>query len=237
MLPRLSFPLFSFDVPSTKQKIQIRSMVSREEKILLYAKESKELEDIFRAIQQVCQNCVTDDKFNVQTLTMFDLDSLFLKIRSLSVSNKQKVSYVDNEDTKQYDFEIDIDKVNVRYPEESKIPCVITITADVSISLKYPSCQLYTNSIFLKETGIKLGDFLIDSCIDTVKSNSGITSFRDETNEDRADFIDSLPITARNDIMKFVNNLPSLYHKLEYTNEKGTKRSIELTTLSDFFQL
>ena len=104
-LPKIMYPQFDILVPSLNKKMKFRQFLVREEKILLVAKTSNEDNDILTAIKQVVNNCSMDPTFDVDTISVFDLEYLFLKIRSLSVSNVIKLSYKDYEDEKVYDFD------------------------------------------------------------------------------------------------------------------------------------
>ena len=108
MLPKIQYPVHTIIVPSTKKKVNFRPFLVKEEKILLMAKESEKDSDILMAVKQIVNNCSTDPKFDVNSLSIFDLEYIFLKLRAASVDNTIKISYKDLEDDKVYDFEIDL---------------------------------------------------------------------------------------------------------------------------------
>ena len=78
MLPKLTHPTIDVTIPSMKKKIRLRPMLVKEEKILLFAKESKEDIDIFTAIKQVVNNCIVTPNTNINDFTIFDLEYIFL---------------------------------------------------------------------------------------------------------------------------------------------------------------
>ena len=80
-LPKLKQPTYELKIPSTGKMEAFRPFVVREEKILLMAKSSQDPTDIFRSIKQVVNNCAIDDNFDVDKLTIFDMEYLFLRIR------------------------------------------------------------------------------------------------------------------------------------------------------------
>ena len=49
------------------------------------------------------------------------------------------------------------------------------------------------------------------------------------------EFLDQLPVNSFEKIREFFEKMPKLYHKIEYKNELGNDRSIELKNLKDFF--
>jgi hypothetical protein len=59
-LPKLNQPLFEIEIPSTGKKARYRPFTVKEEKILLIAQESKELDQIILSVKQVISNCLQD---------------------------------------------------------------------------------------------------------------------------------------------------------------------------------
>lgn len=231
-LPKLDKPLFDLEVPSQNKTVKARPFVVKEEKILLTAQQSGQEKDIVLGIKQVLTNCIQDPTFDTDTLTTFDLEYMFLKLRSRSVNNVIEVSYRDNEDDKVYDFEIDLDKVEML--KTKPINNKIMVNENVGIVMKFPSVTVLENvPDDIKATD--LAEYLVRSCIDQIFDENDVYLASDTSEEELADFVDSLDIETFTKIREFFDSLPSLYYKLEYTNALGNKRVIELTTLSDFF--
>lgn len=232
-LPKTEHPLFDVEIPSLKKKVKARPSLTREEKILLMAKESANEFDILNAIKTVVNNCVVDKKFNVDELTIFDLEYMFLRIRSASVSNVAKISFIDKTDDRQYDFSITLDEVAMREPEK-EISDKIVIK-DMTIQLRYPRASLYSDKTFWDSD--KVNDNLMAHCIDKIFLKDEVFDPRKEKHEDVIGFLDDLPVTVYQQIQDFVSNPPSLYYKIVYQNSKKEDRTIELKSLEDFFTL
>lgn len=230
-LPRIEKPLFELYVPSMKKSVKARPFVVREEKILLTAQQAGQEKDIILAIKQVLNNCIVEE-FDVDDLATFDLEYMFLKLRARSVNNIIDVSYRDNEDDEVYDFQIDLDDVELKVKED--ISNIIMITDKIGIKMKYPSVTILDN-IPDTEDAAGVVDYLIKSCIDQIFDEENVYPVSDHTDEELTEFLDSMDVEAFGKIREFFDNLPQMYHKLEYTNKNGNKRTIELTTLSDFF--
>jgi hypothetical protein len=230
-LPKIEKPLFELLVPSMKKSVKARPFVVREEKILLTAQQSGAEKDIILAIKQVLNNCIVDE-FDVDDLATFDLEYMFLKLRARSVNNMIKVSYRDNEDDKVYDFEIDLDEVELKV--EDDISNIINVTETIGIKMKYPSVTIL-DSVPDTENASDVVEYLIKSCIDQIFDEENVYPAKDHTDEELNEFLDSLDIETFNKIRDFFDNLPQMYYKMEYTNTNGNVRTIELTTLNDFF--
>jgi hypothetical protein len=235
-LPKITHPMFDVVIPSTKKKTKIRPMLVKEEKILLMAKVSESPYDIYNAIKQVVNNCLVAGDIDVNRLTLFDLD-LFLRIRAVSVSNIVQVTYTDAEDGKEYPFGVDLDKVEVRWPEN--IDTKIALGPDEGFTMRYPLADIYNTPEFTTPgtPEAELIETLTINCIDSYFQGEHVYKFADNKKEDIKEFIGELDISAYNKIREFVSNLPTIYHEVKYTNSMGKEKVIKMTTLSDFFTL
>jgi hypothetical protein len=226
-------PQFQLVVPSSKQKLTFRPFLVKEEKLLLMAKDSEDEGDILQAIKQIVNNCCMDE-FDVNSLSLFDLEYLFIQIRANSVNDTVSVSYKDKEDDKIYDFDIDLKKVEVIFPENVKN--VIKITKTAGIQLKYPKVTLYDDKEFLN-SGNEAFFQLIVRCVDKIYDGDEIYDCSQYTLQEIADYLEDLDIKTFEQVREFMANQPKLSYVIKYKNSLGNDREIELTTLSDFFTL
>lgn len=231
-LPKIDKPLFNLRIPSQNREVQTRPFVVKEEKILLTAQQSGQSKDIMIAIKQVLQNCIVEPDFDADDLTTFDVEYMFLKLRARSVNNVIEVSYRDNEDDQVYNFKIDLDEVEML--EEKEVNTKIMITEDIGMIMKLPSVTV-AESVPDDIDAVDLVDHLIKSCIDQVFDENDVYPISEQSEEEVQNFIDSLDIETYEKVREFFDSLPQLYHKIEYKNSLGNKRSIELSSLSDFF--
>lgn len=232
MLPKLDKPIIELKVPSLGKNLKFRPFTVKEEKILLIAQQERNEKAIILSIKQVINNCCQEPGFDIDTLATFDLEYLFLKLRANSISNVIEVSYRDNEDEKIYDFQIDLEKVEML--QETKVSNIIEVTDTVGIKMKYPSVNIIDDAPTEASTS-EVVEYLIRNCVDSIYDAENVYPATDYTPQELADWIDALDIETFNKIRAFFDNLPQMYYKIEYTNSLGNDRVIELTTLSDFF--
>lgn len=233
MLPKTSHPQFQITIPSSKQKLTFRPFLVKEEKLLLMAKDSEEESDILQAIKQIVNNCCMD-QFDVSSLSLFDLEYIFIHIRANSVNDTVKVSYRDKEDDKVYDFDINLKKVEVIFPD--KIKNVIKITNTAGIQLKYPKVTLYDDKEFLT-SGNEAFFQLIVRCVDKIFDGDEIYDCSEYTMKEIADYLEDLDVKTFEQVREFMANQPKLSYIIKYKNSLDNDREIELSTLSDFFTL
>ena len=83
-LPSIATPEFITKIPSTGQEIRYRPFLVKEQKILLMAMEGKDANEIMMSVRNILSNCVLSDDVNIEKLSTFDVEYLFLKLRSKS---------------------------------------------------------------------------------------------------------------------------------------------------------
>lgn len=250
MLPKINYPTHEVEIPSTKEKIRIRPMLVKEEKILLTAKEGKAENEIYIAIRNVIRNCIIGAySESLNKLTTFDVEYLFLKVRAASVGNSVELVYTDDEDVvkeatsdnnmteeyKEHKFTVDLTKVIVKYPDEEKNK--VSLGDDKFVTLKYPPATTYESEAFSSDESSKedLFDEFIIGALDKYWEKDVAVSFKDHTPTDIKEFLNNLDIKTYSKIKEFVSNLPTLYYEVKYKNSKGEDKTLKLTSLLNFF--
>ena len=232
-LPKLSHPTFELEIPSTKQKIRYRPFLVKEEKILLIAQQSTDAKDVVYAVKQVLQNCSLDP-IDVDELTTFDIEYYFIKLRSKSVNNIVTLKYRDLEDELIYDFEVDIEKLEMTYDPTHE--STIQVNDNTLLFLKYPKMSLVGN-LETVENETDLVFEILRNCLDKIVQGSETYEIKDSTREEIDEFILSLDVSSFNKVQSFFNTMPKLKHEIVYTNSLGNERKIVLQNLNDFFTL
>jgi hypothetical protein len=233
-LPKIGYPTFELILPSTKETVKYRPFLVKEEKILLTSQASGEANDIINAVKQVINNCILTDKINVDGLTTFDLEYLFIKIRAKSVNNVINLTYRDMEDDQKYMVEINLDEVEIK--EDPNHVTKFDIGNGYGLVMKYPRADL-TNSLKFVEGEMDAFFEVLKSSIDSVYDAESVYKLSDSTPEEVDEFIQSLDTKAFKKIQDFYSTMPKLYYEVKYTNSLGNDKVIPLTSLTDFFTL
>lgn len=233
-LPKISHPIFELTLPSTKQAIKYRPFLVKEEKILLTAQASDEPQDMINSIKQVINNCILTEDIDVDQLTTFDLEYLFIKIRSKSVNNIISLAYKDLEDDKRYEVEVDIDSIEIK--EDPNHTNKIEINSTSGIIMKYPSASLAAN-INAAEGEMDIFFEVLKGCIETIYDGDAVYKASESSPEELEEFVQSLDVNTFKKIQDFFTTMPKLYYEVKYTNSLGNEKVIPLTTLNDFFML
>ena len=235
-LPKLATPTYELEIPSTDEKIKFRPFLVKEEKILMMAMESKSNADITQAVKDIVQEC-TFNKVKIDNMPMFDVEYIFLQIRSKSVGEVSKLKLLCPDDGKTYaDVELDLNEVKVQVGDDHTNK--IELGNDMGMIMKYPNIDSFS------ETGIRdinPGNMLevISSCILQIYEKKGekVYDTKDQTQKEVIDFIEQLNTSQFKKVQDFFTTMPKLKHEITVKNPKTKKESkITLTGLNDFFE-
>lgn len=232
-LPKIEYPIFSLEQPSTKKLIEFRPFTVKEEKILLIAEESDDSKDKLRAMRQIVRNCCLNLDQDPSDLPVFDLEYMYIKIRSKSVSNEVILSFKDEEDQKIYEFEVNLDDINVKFNENHKTN--IELNDQYGIQMSYPTYEMLEN--INTESEFPTLE-MASKCISLLYSlkTEEIYNMKEYTNEDIMEFLESILRSDFNNlVLNFFQTMPVLSYEIKYTNSLGTERIITLNSVSDFF--
>jgi len=230
-LPKIVTPTYELEIPSSKKKITYRPFIVKEEKILLLAQEAGEESDILNAIKQIIKNC-TFEEVEVENLALFDLEYIFLNIRSKSVGEKVELKLLCDDDGETYaDVTVDLDEVTVDFPKEHTNN--IQLTDTISLVMRYPQMSaLSLTTVSDTETIFHM----IKTSIRQIIDGETIYEQVDFTEEDLDEFIESLSSEHFKQIQEFFQTMPKLKHVVKYKNPKTKKQNKRtLEGLNSFF--
>ena len=234
-LPKLTTPTYELEIPSTDEKIKYRPFLVKEEKILMMAMESKSSADITQAVKDIVSEC-TFNKVKIDDMPMFDVEYIFLNIRSKSVGEVSKLKLLCPDDNKTYaDVEVNLSEVKVQVGDDHTNK--IELGNGMGMIMKYPTIDSF------KESGIR--DInpnnmleVISTCILQIYEEEGkkVYDTKDQTKKEVTDWIEQLNTKQFKDVQNFFETMPKLKHEITIKNPKTKKESkIMLNGLNDFF--
>jgi len=237
-LPRLSTPEFETVIPSSKEPIKFRPFLVKEEKVLYMALEGGEQKDIYNATMSILDSCILTPGVNYHDFTSYDLEYLFLKLRSKSVGEKidLNIKHMNEEYLEKCKASnkvtIDIDSIGIEY-NESHSDTIDLGGGGIGMKLKDPNASLFTK-INEKDNEFDQMLSMVYNCVDFVYDENDV--YNDFTKEEMDDFIGQLSKEQFEKITEFFNTLPALKHKIEFTcSECGETESITIEGLQSFF--
>ena len=78
-LPRIDTPTYQLILPSTRENIDYRPFLMKEQKIIMMAQESKDDKQIIKAMIDLVTSC-TFGKVDISSLPTYDVEFMFLKM-------------------------------------------------------------------------------------------------------------------------------------------------------------
>lgn len=232
-LPKIDQPLFEIVIPSTDKKAHFRPFTVKEEKILLIAQESKDVDQIILSIKQVLNNCLVGAE--VDDLSVFDLEYIILNIRGKSVNNEILFGFQDEETEERVDVMLNVNDVNVQFdPNHSK---EIVINDQYYIMMRYPSLDEVKGMQLLGEGDTEQMFNTMLSCIDILvdRTSDEIYKLSEFTDKEVSDFVDGFTGTVVESIKNFYQTMPKLRHTIEYKDKNGKDKTFVVEGMESFF--
>jgi hypothetical protein len=237
-LPKINTPTYDLTLPSTGKKIKYRPFLVREEKILIMAMESEDMTEITNAIVQILSDCIVSKDIKVESLATFDIEYLFLNVRSKSVGETVDVNITCPDDGEtQVEMSIDIDSIKVQKNKGHKN--IIKLDDELSLKLKYPSLEQFVENNFETTEGTsEIGQSLsmITSCVEMIYNSEESWEASDYSKKELDEFIEQLNTKQFKQIEKFFATMPKLSHTIAVKNpETGVESEVVLEGLASFF--
>lgn len=214
-LPIINAAVYELTIPSTKKKIKYRPFLVKEEKALLIAQQSEDEKVMFNTVKEIIKSC-TLDKVEVDKLSLFDIEYIFLQLRTKSVGEISTLVFSCkncNDPKAKVQLEIDLSKIEVKHSEEHKTD--IDLFGDIGVRMKYPSLSI-AGRMGKGETSVDDIFEVITECIDCIYDGDDIYPAKDSTKQELEDFINNLTQEQFGKIQKFFETMPVLQHEVEF---------------------
>ena len=234
-LPKLEVPIYELTVPSTDEKIKYRPFLIKEEKILLIAMESGENEDVIQAVKQIVSEC-TFNKLKLGSMPMFDVEYIFLQIRSKSVGEVSKLKVLCRDDGETYaNVEVDLTEIEVQVNDDHTNK--IELTDEMGVIMRYPTIDSFSTAGISDITADNMLDVIV-ACIDKIYDKKGeeVYDSKDSSKKELMDFVEQMNTTQFQDVQAFFDSMPKLRHEVTVVNPKTkVENVVALSGLNDFF--
>jgi len=237
-LPKLNVPVYETILPSTERVIKYRPFLVKEEKLLLTALEGGTGNEMPAAIKQIINNCVQTE-LDVDNLSTFDIEYLFLRLRAKSVGEEVTIGLkpypCGQNDGKlcEKTTEVKINLEEVKVTKNEKHTNKIMLDDKIGVIMDYPNSSSLEK---IEGDNFTVGMNLIKSSIKmifTAEQTHERDSFNDE---DLSEFLDSLNSDQFQSIRQFFDTMPKLSHTVKYTcSTCGEKKETILEGLDSFF--
>ena len=232
-LPQLKTATYLTKIPSTGKEVEFRPYTVKEEKVLMIALESKDQKQTFRALKSVIADCVND--INLDKLTIFDFEYLFLQLRAKSVGEVVELNMKcqDKECNGVTAIQVDLDSIGVSDLPESN---VIPLDDKIGITFNFPSLSTAEK---YQEIGIdkveSVFEMIVD-CTESIYDEEEVYDCKNEKRETVNSFFESLSSGQFSKVSEFFQKMPTVEHDINWCCVKcGKENEVKLKGLESFF--
>lgn len=223
---KIILPSYVTKLPSSGKSVSYRPFTVKEEKTLLLALEENDLLTISNAIKNTIRVC-TDSAVDPDNVPYYDVEYLFLQIRSKSVG--ETVELMGTCDCKhKTTFSVDISNTIVEgntSVDKIKIP-----GTEYSVKIRHPSLSNFVSAM---TDDAASGTETVASCIVSVYSEEEVF---DWSFKEKLEFVESMTPLQQKDIAAFLDRMPTVKLDASFTCEKcGLENKQTLSGFENFF--
>jgi hypothetical protein len=209
-LPKIDHPTFEVQLNSVDKKLKFRPFLVKEEKLLLIAKESDDLNDVFKTMKQIVQNCCLDE-IDVESLPVFDIEMIFIHLRINSVGESVEMTFTcDNVvegNTCSHVTEFDLNLKNIKYSVPEGHNRNIKLSDKIGVVFNYPTLQLPKELLDETDDG---GFNLITNYVDYIYDDEQIYKSDETPKEELKEFFESLTLDQIRKVKTFFLTTPTV---------------------------
>lgn len=233
-LPQFDVPRYPVLIPSLSKEFTMRPYLVKEEKVLLIALESEDPVQIALAIRNLINSCIEGKDLDLEALTAFDIEWLFLQLRGISVGESMNLTHKCTEC--EHENPITINTNDVKLSDYDPEGNIIKLGGNIGVTMGYPSLEV------INEVGVDRLDSLeglmeiITRCIVNIFDDENVYDAKKENIEEVTDFIESLTSDQFKMISSFFSKTPRLEYDIDYSCAGcDHENHLELRGLNSFF--
>jgi hypothetical protein len=237
MLPKLDHPVFEVQLNSVDRKLKFRPFLVKEEKLLLMAKESDDLNDVFKTMKQIIRNCCLEE-IDVESLPVFDIEMIFIHLRINSVGENVQMNFTcDNVvegNTCGFITEFDLHLKNIKFQIPDGHDKNVKLTDKVGVVFKYPTLQVPKEVLNESDDG---GFELIVNYVDYIYDDDQVYKAEETPKEELTDFFESLTLDQIRKTKSFFLTTPTVVLDQDISCGKcGHNHHVNVEGILSFFE-
>jgi len=239
-LPNLASPKYSMTVPSSGEVVQFRPYLVKEEKVLMIALESQDEVNITKALVDTIGSC-TDGALNAKNITPFDLEYIFLQLRSKSVGETTDIRFKCEKCEELNDVTVNLAAIEAPKMQGKK-DLLVKVSDNLSIQMKYPTVADAMDTMkHTRDTNSEASR--VDQLFETIIASIDVIFYGDETlyakdhtKKELLDFIESMNAQQFAALSGFANEVPSINTDIVFDCDKcGHHNERHVEGLQNFF--
>jgi hypothetical protein len=166
----------------------------------------------------------------VNKVATYDLEYVFIKIRSKAVGETADIQIACEETGEKVPVTINLEDVYIKKADDFENEKVIKITKDVGMTLQ----PIKVNQLGTIESSTDLTT-TIKTLIKNIYDAENVYPVEDSDASELDEFIESLPHKVLEEVNAFLLGQPKVALDVEFTGPKGHKNKQTITGFQDFF--
>ena len=212
-LPILESSKYTVTIPSTGKIVEYRPFLVKEEKILLIAQESNDSTQMFSAMKEIIRAC-TFEKLDINTITSYDLEYIFLKLRSKSIGENTEINLECSACKTPNPVSIIIDEIEVKIdPKASK---TVMLTDTVGINLRHIRVKDMALLADDKKPQSEIINNVVMASIESIFDADNVYPGDKSTPAELTTFINSLTRAQMSKIESFIESTPKVQKDVSF---------------------
>lgn len=222
--------IYTTTLPSSGVKIKYRPFLSKEERILLTAGESEDVDVMYASLEAVVRNCLLSE---VKQLTTFDIEYMFVQLRARSVGESSDVLIKCSSCEKETMNSVDLFSASIVTPEGHSTK--IKLSDNIVGVMRYPSIEDVV-SLLNSPTNEELKEELARKCILAIYFGEDVYNMEEETEDEKQKFFETFRPDQTQKLKDFIDSMPylQLTHKWVCPHCK-TENIVTLKGIFSFF--
>jgi hypothetical protein len=214
-LPRMSTALYKLEIPSSGEKITFRPFLVGEEKALLLAQQSEDLDVLIPTLKQIITSCVQEE-IDVNRLAVFDVEYIFTQIRAKSVGEMVELVFTCGHcDQEKNTMKVSIDLTKIPIIRDQDHTNKIHLFDDCGVIMHYPNLETFRKADGKTDDINAVMEVVID-CIESIYTEDEVFYAREQTREELTDFVMNLTKQQFDKIENFFVSVPKYRQHVEF---------------------
>lgn len=233
-IPSIVVPHFNMTLPHAKRAVSFRPYLVKEEKLLVMASESDDVESAIQVVGDIVKACTNGD-IDITKDSMVDVQYAFLQIRGKSQGESIELySLCTACNVKNFISITAEDFTIMEFPNHQK---TFKLTDDVTVTMRYPTIQNF-GDLYADEDEQKIFH-VVAECIESLVTpdETFINDGSPDSIRSFLEFLDSLTPELFEHFDQFFVTMPILQCKREfYCSGCRTKNNILVDGITSFFE-
>lgn len=231
MLPVIDTPIFELTLPSSGKKYNYRPFLVKEQKSLLIAQESGEASSVRETLFSIIDSCLFN-KVQAKHLPYFDIDFIFIKLRSKSIGETVELEVQCTECDTKNPYNLNLDSIcAVRTDGHSN---KIFLTENIGVTMRYPTVE----EVDYLKTNYSVSSIYetIAKCVEMIFDHDTITLSKDISAQEIIDWLDKLQQKHYDKFEEFFKTQPVIKTDIVFTCGKcKAENKFVVEGIDDFF--